>query len=401
MSSFSLTQGSPFAFPGSAFQPPTPAVVHPWTVRPGSAKCSPAAKSGESVEGRLLHGLPALPAPSPLRVEVQLDASSECTVCVALSLNRCNEAGSGPSPGQEVASSKSLKEGQPDEQPLPVASSPAADGEREANGTTAAIETETKAKDVHGEMEAKAVAEREGHAIKAAENGENLSAVEAKQEVRDGAVQQDEVRVNQAEEAINQADGAKGTDVLGEMEASAAVAEREGEVTKVAENGVKKSAAESKQEARDGAVQQDEGMRKAEINKADVGKINESGRASIHQAAEAGADQDNETKVEPSGERIMQTKGVKVNQAEGARVNEAEGLRVRQAEGEDASGGLRSDIRIGCRVRTVFGDVGTVRYRGTTHFKEGEWVGLELDRPKGKNDGEVRGVRYFRQALLS
>ena len=46
----------------------------------------------------------------------------------------------------------------------------------------------------------------------------------------------------------------------------------------------------------------------------------------------------------------------------------------------------------------VYGDTGTVRYRGSTHFKEGEWVGLELDRAKGKNDGEVRGVRYFRCA---
>ena len=53
-------------------------------------------------------------------------------------------------------------------------------------------------------------------------------------------------------------------------------------------------------------------------------------------------------------------------------------------------------IRIGSRVRTAYGDVGTVRYRGRPHFKEGEWVGLELDRTKGKNDGEVRGVRYFR-----
>ena len=52
-------------------------------------------------------------------------------------------------------------------------------------------------------------------------------------------------------------------------------------------------------------------------------------------------------------------------------------------------------ITVGSRMRTLYGDAGIVRYVGETHFKKGEWVGLELDRPKGKNDGEVRGLRYF------
>lgn len=38
---------------------------------------------------------------------------------------------------------------------------------------------------------------------------------------------------------------------------------------------------------------------------------------------------------------------------------------------------------------------GIVRYVGTTKFKEGIWVGLELEVPKGKNNGEVQGHRYF------
>ena len=40
--------------------------------------------------------------------------------------------------------------------------------------------------------------------------------------------------------------------------------------------------------------------------------------------------------------------------------------------------------------------LGILKYVGTTHFADGEWCGILLDEPNGKNDGSVRGVRYFR-----
>lgn len=40
--------------------------------------------------------------------------------------------------------------------------------------------------------------------------------------------------------------------------------------------------------------------------------------------------------------------------------------------------------------------LGILKYVGTTHFADGEWCGIFLDEPCGKNDGSVRGVRYFR-----
>ena len=38
---------------------------------------------------------------------------------------------------------------------------------------------------------------------------------------------------------------------------------------------------------------------------------------------------------------------------------------------------------------------GTVRFIGQTEFDEGTWVGVELDRPKGRNNGTIDEVTYF------
>jgi len=47
--------------------------------------------------------------------------------------------------------------------------------------------------------------------------------------------------------------------------------------------------------------------------------------------------------------------------------------------------------------RVVVGNkLGTLRFCGTTEFATGIWAGVELDTPDGKNDGTVKGMRYFK-----
>ncbi|XP_066495019.1 CAP-Gly domain-containing linker protein 3 [Tiliqua scincoides] len=52
-------------------------------------------------------------------------------------------------------------------------------------------------------------------------------------------------------------------------------------------------------------------------------------------------------------------------------------------------------LKLGDRVLVDGLKVGTLRFCGTTEFASGQWVGVELDEPDGKNDGSVGGIRYF------
>ena len=49
----------------------------------------------------------------------------------------------------------------------------------------------------------------------------------------------------------------------------------------------------------------------------------------------------------------------------------------------------------GCVILLKDGKKGIVRFAGSTHFSSGDWIGIELEEPEGKNDGSVKGERYF------
>lgn len=53
------------------------------------------------------------------------------------------------------------------------------------------------------------------------------------------------------------------------------------------------------------------------------------------------------------------------------------------------------DFIVGDRVWVHGINPGYIQFIGDTKFAAGEWAGIVLDHPVGKNDGAVHGVRYF------
>jgi tubulin-folding cofactor B len=56
---------------------------------------------------------------------------------------------------------------------------------------------------------------------------------------------------------------------------------------------------------------------------------------------------------------------------------------------------LKTDAHVIVSTNTVQNKRGHVRYIGGTKFGNGLWIGVELEAKFGKNDGSVKGERYF------
>jgi dynactin 1 len=54
-----------------------------------------------------------------------------------------------------------------------------------------------------------------------------------------------------------------------------------------------------------------------------------------------------------------------------------------------------AELAIGQTVELNDGRTATIRFIGQTEFAAGEWIGVELEDNGGKNDGSVKGERYF------
>ena len=61
--------------------------------------------------------------------------------------------------------------------------------------------------------------------------------------------------------------------------------------------------------------------------------------------------------------------------------------------------GLMNEMNVGdkCLVKLIEEPMreATIKFKGTTQFETGPWVGVEFYEPVGRNDGSVRGIRYF------
>lgn len=61
---------------------------------------------------------------------------------------------------------------------------------------------------------------------------------------------------------------------------------------------------------------------------------------------------------------------------------------------------MSEPLKVGMKVeQTGKGVQGVVAFIGKTQFAAGEWIGVILDEPKGKNNGSLRGVEYFKVLL--
>ncbi|KAK0834802.1 hypothetical protein LTR73_001092 [Friedmanniomyces endolithicus] len=54
-----------------------------------------------------------------------------------------------------------------------------------------------------------------------------------------------------------------------------------------------------------------------------------------------------------------------------------------------------SSLSVGQTIELNDDRIATIRFLGPTHFQTGDWVGVELAEASGKNDGSVKGKRYF------
>jgi len=85
----------------------------------------------------------------------------------------------------------------------------------------------------------------------------------------------------------------------------------------------------------------------------------------------------------------------KYNEEEMAALAKEKEDQEKKEEQRICDGGIKVDARCQVAVPNQLKKRGTIKYVGKVGFQPGWWVGIQYDEPTGKNDGSVKGKRYF------
>ena len=85
----------------------------------------------------------------------------------------------------------------------------------------------------------------------------------------------------------------------------------------------------------------------------------------------------------------------KTDSSQGVVKRRGETSRTPESQTVTDKSSLLNLFKIGDRVLVGNTNPGAIAFIGETRFAKGEWAGIVLDEPVGKNNGSVQGVRYF------
>ncbi|XP_058645671.1 CAP-Gly domain-containing linker protein 1 isoform X1 [Onychostoma macrolepis] len=103
----------------------------------------------------------------------------------------------------------------------------------------------------------------------------------------------------------------------------------------------------------------------------------------------------NKTSTSPAKDPVPVTQTTSATTKTSTNLTKAASESASNLSETDSAKKLLRELKLGDRVLVGGTKAGVVRFLGETDFAKGDWCGVELDEPLGKNDGAVAGARYF------
>ncbi|XP_016299571.1 CAP-Gly domain-containing linker protein 1-like isoform X2 [Sinocyclocheilus anshuiensis] len=103
----------------------------------------------------------------------------------------------------------------------------------------------------------------------------------------------------------------------------------------------------------------------------------------------------NKTSTSPAKDPVPVTQTISATTKTSTNLTRAASESASNLSETDSAKKLQRELKLGHRVLVGGTKAGVVRFLGETDFAKGDWCGVELDEPLGKNDGAVAGARYF------